>query len=271
MYIRMRTKEKVVLLGDGAVGKTSLVRRFVVDQFSDSYIATIGSKVMTRTVDLYGNTMTLVIWDVLGQHGYTTIQRNSLHGATGALIVMDLTRKETMLGLMGYWIPKLREMAGDIPLVLVGNKADLPKDPSLSEWEFMHLSRDYRAPFVLTSAKTGQNVEKSFHMLGQAILLHINKRPPSIENAGPRERAGTAIAAADYIMSDFCSGFGDEKLAMAIVRQHFAMNGVNVLQPTVEELRRVVSVLEEVEANYLGAEVARRKRYARQGLLSTVC
>ena len=93
-------KKNIILLGDGAVGKTSLVRRFVTDQFSDKYITTIGSKVTKK--EIYLDTgddrthMVLLVWDILGQKGYRFTQALSFGGIEGALLIADVTRKETL-------------------------------------------------------------------------------------------------------------------------------------------------------------------------------
>src|SRR5436309_13623125 len=92
-------KRKILLLGDGAVGKTSLIRRFVVDKFSDDYITTIGTKVTKKDLRLESpgkaTDMTLMIWEVLGQEGYRGIQESFLHGAKDALLVYDESRQRS--------------------------------------------------------------------------------------------------------------------------------------------------------------------------------
>src|SRR3989454_12714444 len=102
-------KRKILLLGDASVGKTSLIRRFVVDKFSDDYITTIGTKVTKRDLRIESPSkatdMTFMIWDVLGQKGYRGIQESSFQGAKGALLVYDVTRPETAESLHEYWIP----------------------------------------------------------------------------------------------------------------------------------------------------------------------
>jgi len=92
-------KAKVLLLGDGAVGKTSMIRRFVVDQFADDYITTVGTKVSKKDISLSheGKQVEIVmqVWDVLGQRGYAGVQETALKGARGALMVYDITRDDT--------------------------------------------------------------------------------------------------------------------------------------------------------------------------------
>src|SRR3990172_5890618 len=119
-------KRKVLLLGDASVGKTSLIRRFVVDKFSDDYITTIGTKVTKRDLRLeLGNRtvdLSLMIWDVLGQKGYKGIQESAFRGARGVLLVYDLTRPETRETLGEYWVPRVRAVAGAVPMLLGGEQ-----------------------------------------------------------------------------------------------------------------------------------------------------
>jgi len=125
-------KAKVLLLGDGAVGKTSLIRRFVVDQFGDDYITTIGTKVTKRDLSISEGGVThlvaMTIWDVLGQQGYTAVQTTAFLGARGVLFVYDTTRPETRESIERYWIPRVREVLGSVPSMVAGNKVDLVED-----------------------------------------------------------------------------------------------------------------------------------------------
>ena len=114
-----RVKRKVLMLGDGAVGKTSLIHKYVMDKFDDKYITTIGTKITKKMLSLEHDEekidLTLMIWDILGQKGYTTIQSTSYKGGEGALMVCDLTRKETLASLEEYWIPEVRKVRENIP------------------------------------------------------------------------------------------------------------------------------------------------------------
>jgi len=114
----MIVKRKVVLLGDGAVGKTSLIRRFVLDQFDDKYIITIGTKVVKKDVMVGDSKVSLVVWDVLGQQTLFPLQALSIKGSKGAILVADLTRKETLISLTNFWIPQIHKIIGSIPMVV---------------------------------------------------------------------------------------------------------------------------------------------------------
>jgi len=120
----MRTV-KIVLLGEGAVGKTSLVRKFVEGSYSDDYITTIGVNVKKKVLADMG--LQLLIWDIYGQKASAARHAANYHGAKGALMVYDSTRKSTFDNMPG-WIADLYKVTGDIPVVILGNKFDIIKD-----------------------------------------------------------------------------------------------------------------------------------------------
>ncbi len=183
--------KKVVLLGESAVGKTSLIRRFVDDQFDDDYISTIGAKVSKKVVpvSLQGNNyeVKLMVWDIIGSQGYESTQSRHIAGLNGAILVVDLTRPETVKILEEYWIPLLTEVSGGVlPTVLfVGNKNDLVSDKEDIEDMVQNLkgleskyckNLDLRKEsgcggWLLTSAKTGANVEKGFESLIRGMVV----------------------------------------------------------------------------------------------------
>jgi small GTP-binding protein len=242
-------KKKIVMIGEGAVGKTSLIRKFVKNEFDEKYISTIGTVTSNKKVEVGNTTVDFDIWDVAGQ----TIHHPSLSlrhysGAHGAIAVFDTTRLETLMsqridpksqqkelfGLYRY-ITDLHVVAGKIPLVLVGNKYDLiqnfkeyigidpsaAKDPRNKDAKkrFRIFMEDMNAnvidyyktnypsdfidisfypvteedlakqekllreklnlvapiPYFISSAKTGENVEKTFKTLAELILERLEK------------------------------------------------------------------------------------------------
>ncbi|MFQ5885567.1 MAG: hypothetical protein ACE5IO_10770, partial [Thermoplasmata archaeon] len=117
----MAVKKKVVLLGDSAVGKTSLIRRYVFDQFEGSYVTTIGSKVTRKEMmivrDGDGVSVNMIIHDILGRAGYMALHSRTFAGVQGAILVADLTRRETLNSLELYWIPLLYQVVESVPLI----------------------------------------------------------------------------------------------------------------------------------------------------------
>lgn len=273
----MTVRKKIVLLGDSAVGKTSLIRRYVFDQFQDSYISTIGSKVTMkelrvrtpeRTVDL-----TLMIWDIIGREGYHALQARTFVGAHGAILVADLTRKDTFSNLERYWIPFLYEIAESAPLVFACNKSDLKGEYEFEFEEFDDIAsryytgseeilpRELNAGYA-TSAKDGGNVEKLFESLSHLVLSERGVKAPVEELyeslvatgiARSSERT-TAIGALDAVIVDFCEGFEDSRTSMLILRQEFARAGIDINSPTKDGVMKVVEYLAEAESEFKDEE-----------------
>jgi small GTP-binding protein len=255
----MVIKKKIVLLGDSAVGKTSLIRRFVYDHFDDSYIATVGSKVTKKDVQVQradGSVkLSLIIWDLIGREGYAAFHSRSLVGTQGALLVTDLTREETLGSLERYWIPMLFKIVGNVPLVFASNKSDLKSE---FEFEMEDLERvaskfnkgteailppDLSTSYS-TSAKTGGEVENAFASLAHLTLSDKKPEDPLAELfeelVATRVRrtsdTSTPIGALDAIIVDFCDGFDNQKLAMAILRLEITRAGIDVKSPTMDYL-----------------------------------
>lgn len=166
-----RFLKKVALLGDGAVGKTSLIRRFVSDQFDDKYIVTVGAKVVKRDTVIQRDgrdvRVTLMIWDILGQRMHDSLHAAYYQGGSGALIVCDLTRRETFEHIPA-WIDAFRKVAPEACLVLLGNKSDLP-GWAVKEEDLGRMGEHYGAPTYLTSAKVGSNVEAAFKKIAELM------------------------------------------------------------------------------------------------------
>ncbi len=161
--------KKICLLGDPAVGKTSLIRRFVYDIFEDKYLSTIGAKItkkpLTLTFEKSILSITLMIWDIAGQDDFKNVQPTYYKGAEGALIVCDITRKETLTHLL-YWQKSLFEVVGKMPVLFICNKCDLVIQNVIEENDLKDISSSY----MFTSAKTGHNVNLAFSMLTKSIL-----------------------------------------------------------------------------------------------------
>src|SRR5881409_1477928 len=252
-------KSKVVLLGDGGVGKTSLVRRFVVDQYSDDYITTVGTKVSKRSLNIGSPLaeveMVMQIWDVLGQKVYSGVQETAIKGAQGVLLVYDATNDESRRALEDYWIPAVWRLAGRIPTVFAGNKSDLVPDRVWAEEYLYFLTQKYSCPGILTSAKTGDRVESSFKALGEQILQatgHPIRRIALV--TPPQEPVDRLIRVADKIMTDFCYALGSVEAGMPVVKRQFERAGVDVRAPSQESLRKAIEYLAAVENDFKNAE-----------------
>ncbi|MCK5039300.1 MAG: GTP-binding protein [Thermoplasmata archaeon] len=262
-----RVKRKVLMLGDGAVGKTSLIHKYVMDKFDDKYITTIGTKITKKVLELeHGEDrvdLTLMIWDILGQKGYTSIQTTSYKGGEGALMICDLTRKETLAGLEEYWIPEVQKVKADIPFIFVGNKADLVDQRQITNEDMEALASKYNTTYFLSSAKTGENVESMFIALGESVIAaeHTSTGGTAVAQREITDLVGVT----DRIINDFCDSFGDRETAMAMIRQQFSRAGVDVKGPVKANLLVAVENLAEVEKGFkddfkVKTELAKRKR-----------
>lgn len=177
MSITEEMRMKICLLGDSAVGKTSLIRRFVVNKFDDKYLTTVGTKVSKKNINLIHDSnlniaLTLLIWDVLGQKEFRRLHSVFYQGAKGALIVCDVTRLETLESLPG-WVESIHKTNGPIPLVFLANKIDLKEHYAFPITEFEAVSAKFDAPFFLTSAKTGENVEVAFNRIAERMVKSV--------------------------------------------------------------------------------------------------
>ncbi|UCG70639.1 MAG: GTP-binding protein [Thermoplasmata archaeon] len=269
----MQLKKKIVLLGDSAVGKTSLIRRYVFDQFEDSYISTIGTKATMKEMKIPQEDeeikITLMIWDLLGREGYHALHARSFVGVNGAILVADLTRKETLNSLERYWIPSLFKVVENVPLIFVSNKSDLVKNFEFEPEDMEVVAARYNIGFeeVLpkwlrtdygTSAKTGVNVEKVFESIGYMMLSQAEQIDPMKElyeslvaqNIKRTLDKSTPIGVLDAIIVDFCEGFEDSRLAMPILRQEIARAGVDVRSPFKEGIRKLIEYLAEAMTEF---------------------
>jgi hypothetical protein len=161
-------KKKICLIGAFAVGKTSLVTRYVYSFFSETYLTTVGVRIEKKTLTLNGGSMDLIIWDIHGEDDFQTVSMTYLRGASGCFYVADGTRPATVDTVL-----KLRRRAeaaiGPTPSVLAINKSDLAGRWQIDPRIQVRLTAD-NLFVVHTSAKTGERVEAAFHQLAAGIM-----------------------------------------------------------------------------------------------------
>lgn len=167
---------KICMAGEASVGKTSLIRRYVLDEYDDRYIATLGTKITKKTLtvpDPKGAgpvAVSVILWDIMGTPTLRELLKEAYyHGAEGIFAVADQTREDTMAAL-DAWSRSIRSVAGDIPTFGLVNKRDLPADPNLAAGEVEAFFEKRAWLWSYTSAKTGEGVEESFQRLVQRIL-----------------------------------------------------------------------------------------------------
>ena len=164
---------KVCLLGDPGVGKTSLVYRLAAHRFDEFYVTTVGARVLKKTLVLRPPDfltdvrVKLIIWEVRGHHQLTPIDPY-LRGSDAAIVVGDAQRLDTQIDLW-KWVERVRTVAGQIPVMMMVNKTDIMDysfDPELIE----ELAVEYGCPIRMTSARTGNNVDRAFTDLATSMI-----------------------------------------------------------------------------------------------------
>ncbi|MFX1519316.1 MAG: Rab family GTPase [Promethearchaeota archaeon] len=158
---------KVIVVGDAAVGKTSLMFRFVHGTFQKDYKMTIGVNFATKMIRLDdGVNVKLSIWDTAGQERFHFLLPSYYDGSSGGLVVFDVTRRESFTNLP-KWLEQIRDKVNQVPLVLIGNKADLEDLRAVTYEEAKQFAQQHGLAYTETSAKTGENVTDVFAALTQ--------------------------------------------------------------------------------------------------------
>ncbi|MHA2097375.1 MAG: Rab family GTPase [Candidatus Kariarchaeaceae archaeon] len=172
---------KIVLIGENAVGKTSIRRQFSGLGFRTEHLMTIGTEFSQKVVTLENEKVDFHIWDIASDLNYETLRRQKyLRKTDGAMIIFDLTRYETFYRL-AYWLNELFEAnpRSKIPILFVANKTDLTRDRVIPEEEAkkfvekINLDKSMKTSwvnYIETSAKNGQNIENCFYLLADAIV-----------------------------------------------------------------------------------------------------
>lgn len=165
----MVIQKKVCLLGDFAVGKTSLIQRYVYNQFSENYLTTIGVHITKKELRLGKNSIVLIIWDLAGDDGMQKVTAPYLAGAAGAILVGDLSRSET-IGHLSSQLRIFEEINPGSSIIVALNKVDLLAEPADVQGAARMAGLPNDMPLFLTSCKTGENVESVFASLAGRIL-----------------------------------------------------------------------------------------------------
>eukprot|EP00794_Sanderia_malayensis_P008788 gene8788-9726_t len=154
---------KVMLIGDSGVGKTCVLVRFKDGAFlSGSFISTVGIDYKNKTFSLDGSSIKLQIWDTAGQERFRSITHAYYRDAQALLLLYDVTSRSSFDNTRA-WLSEIQEYtSGEVVILLLGNKADLSKEKAVKREEGEKLAKDFKVPFLETSAKTGMNIELAF-------------------------------------------------------------------------------------------------------------
>jgi len=165
---------KIVVLGDAAVGKTSLINQYIEKSFEEDYKPTLGANIIRKDVfiDDINASVRLIMWDLAGQEKYNVIRSMYFQGCVGALLVYDVTRHSTFETINSKWLKDFKKyVKKEGTYILIGNKIDLTDQRMVSTEDGINFAKKINASdFIETSAKSGENAEKAFENLVHQIL-----------------------------------------------------------------------------------------------------
>ena len=180
---------KITIIGDGGVGKTSLIRKFTDGAFSKDYVKTIGAQFSKYSKKIKGAKIRLLFWDIAGQDDFLFLRPSFYKESSAGIIVYSL--EETSLGERSFeniwkWHDDIKKFCGDIPLVLFANKADLIDEHTLDTSKIEAIVNDDQdfLGYYITSAKTGKGVVKAFN----AIIEHLHNKHKDLNVPIPKEK-----------------------------------------------------------------------------------
>ena len=167
---------KIVIIGDSGVGKSNILSRYVRDEFSMDTKATVGVEFGSKIISINNQQIKIQIWDTAGQEKYKSVSTIYYKGAKGALLVYDISRKETFNNL-NRWINEIKNNSDEnINILLIGNKCDLEEGRQISQEEAFEKAKEINAGFLEVSALQAVNIEKAFKYLIQQIHNKNNYR-----------------------------------------------------------------------------------------------
>ncbi|MFX1388442.1 MAG: Rab family GTPase [Promethearchaeota archaeon] len=166
---------KIIVVGDPAVGKTSLLTNFCGDKFTYEYVPTVGVNITKEPVNIKNDmgkeiTVNLMVWDIAGQPQFYMLHRPYFNGADGVMLVYDITRSSSFSNINNWWSTCVKYGLSSIPRILIGNKIDLKDERKIILPMAEHLSEKLNAPFFETSALTGEKVKLIFQKIAELTL-----------------------------------------------------------------------------------------------------
>ncbi|XP_039055157.1 ras-related protein Rab11C-like [Hibiscus syriacus] len=198
---------KIVLIGDSGVGKSNILSRFTRNEFCLESKSTIGVEFATRTLRVEGKTVKAQIWDTAGQERYRAITSAYYRGAVAALLVYDITKRQTFDDVL-RWLRELRDHAdSNIVIMMAGNKSDLNHLRTVSTEDAQALAESEGLSFMETSALEAYNIEKAFQTVLLDIYEIIRKKALAAQEAG----AGTGVPQGTTINVNNISDNGTKK------------------------------------------------------------
>ena len=198
---------KYIIIGPSGVGKSCLLLQFTDKRFNASdHDLTIGVEFGARVVNVDDKQIKLQIWDTAGQESFRSITRSYYRGAHGALLVYDITRRETFTHLKG-WLAEIRENSNkEMVVILVGNKSDLEYKRAVTYDEGKKFAEENNLIFIEASAKDDQNVEEAFLETANLIYQKVKEGVPDMEETSPKQKTGALQTPKPTSTSTGCCG-----------------------------------------------------------------
>lgn len=269
----MRLREvdrKLVLFGDGKVGKTSLITRYLDGTFSPGYVPGTGLKVFSKVMEYaFPNlivNLRMSIWDTAGQKWYSRIRGPAFERAQGIILVCDLSRPETVMSIDEFWLTEVKKATGQLPIAIVGNKVDLitRKGDILDMLEKVGAKNGIEV--FLTSAKSGENVDNLFRLVGERFVM---EEAATIGKEKVHEPKNIREAI-DNIVEDFISQHGNVEKALMIVQNQFKECGVDLDEPDKKTIIKALDRLRKVEELLLSENIAIANYEERKKLIESM-
>lgn len=161
-------QKKIIVVGDSSVGKTSVIHRFVKGEFDTTIIATVGVDFRVKEINVNGQKIKLQIWDTIGQEKYRSLAPQYFRRSDGVILFYDTTVKASF-GHLQLWLDSIINNAQSaIPVILVGNKCDLPE--VVEKQHAMDFAKDKKLELYFCSAKSGENIDKIFERIAELIM-----------------------------------------------------------------------------------------------------
>nr|ABD65429.1 Rab2 [Suberites domuncula] len=190
---------KYIIIGDTGVGKSCLLLQFTDKRFQPVHDLTIGVEFGARMINIEGKQIKLQIWDTAGQESFRSITRSYYRGAAGALLVYDITRRETFDHLTTWLEDARQHSSSNMVIMLIGNKSDLDAKREVKSEEGLAFAKEHGLVFMETSAKTAANVEEAFINTAKEIYTKIQDGVFDVNNEangiklGPQHQTGGTV------------------------------------------------------------------------------
>ena len=205
---------KVVLLGESGVGKTSIINQFTTSEFQEDQISTTGASFSSKTFnfDEIGKNLSFEIWDTAGQEKYRSLSKMFYKDAGVAILVYDITSKESFEQLKNYWVIQLREYGPkNIIIAIAGNKSDLENE-QVDEEEVRNYCKDNNFLYKRTSAKNHSSIDDLFHDVGMKFLDPEFQQRDDVVEMNLRKNNVKTIEIKDNLDQDNINEQGEGKI-----------------------------------------------------------